>query len=77
MADAYQSPIPLIVRGLAAARTVARGFKVHIYLAQSVIPAATFADAGLTVRNANPMVLAEDGRTAVCPRTYGPHRERC
>ncbi len=62
MPNAYQSPIPLIVRGLAAARTVARGFKVHIYLAESVVPAATFADSRLTVKNENPMVLTADGR---------------
>ena len=62
MPNAYQSPIPMIVRGLAAARTVARGFKVHIYLAESAVPAVTFADSSPRVENKNPMILGEDGR---------------
>jgi hypothetical protein len=64
MPDAYRSPIPLIVRGLAATGTVAAGFKIHVYLAESSILATTFADPGLTVRNENPLVLADGGRLA-------------
>jgi hypothetical protein len=62
MPNAHQSPIPLIVNGLAAARTVAAGFKVHVYFAESSVPAATFADSSLTRKNDNPMILGADGR---------------
>ncbi len=62
MRNAYQSPIPLIVNGLAAAGAVAAGFKVYVYFAESFISAETFADPGLMRKNDDPMILGADGR---------------
>lgn len=62
MANPFQSPIALIVQALSRLGTVREGFKVNIYEPGSMIPAATYTDASLKVRNENPIVLLAGGR---------------
>lgn len=62
MANAFLSPIALIVQTLSKQGTVRAGYKVNIYAPGSTIPVATYTDATLRVANENPIVLLSDGR---------------
>jgi hypothetical protein len=62
MANAYPSPIALIVEALAGQGTVRAGYKVGIYAPGSAIPATTYTDESLHTPNENPLVLSAGGR---------------
>jgi hypothetical protein len=62
MSQAFLSPIARILDAYGDQGLVRAGYRVNIYCAGSMTPADTYTDSTLTIRNANPIVLAAAGR---------------
>ena len=62
MANAFLSPIALIVRTFSGQGTIRAGYKVNIYAPGTTTPVVTYTDETLRTANGNPIVLLSDGR---------------